>query len=48
MAFIINMGSIGIWLPFSLSNVIGGIILILWVKYGEWDKAVIRKNNLKP
>lgn len=48
LAFIINMGSIGIWLPFSLSNVIGGIILILWVKYGEWDKAVIRKNNLKP
>ncbi|MEM2687623.1 MAG: MATE family efflux transporter, partial [Thermoproteota archaeon] len=48
LAFIINMGSIGIWLPLSLSNVVGGTILITWVKYGKWDKAVIRRNNLKP
>ncbi|MEM2997339.1 MAG: MATE family efflux transporter [Thermoproteota archaeon] len=48
LAFMFNMGSMGIWLPFSLSNVVGGTILILWVKYGKWDKAIIRRNNLKP
>lgn len=46
LAFIVGMGSIGIWLPFSLSNVIGGIIVTLWVKYGKWDRAIIR-NSLR-
>jgi Na+-driven multidrug efflux pump len=36
------MGSMGIWIPFSLSNAIGGIALAIWAKYGKWDKAVIK------
>ncbi|MCS7114223.1 MAG: MATE family efflux transporter [Nitrososphaerota archaeon] len=42
LAFIAGMGAMGIWLTFSLSNVVGGIIVALWVKYGKWDKAIIR------
>jgi len=42
LAFTLGMGSMGIWIPFSLSNAIGGIALALWAKYGKWDKAVIK------
>ncbi|MEM2926592.1 MAG: MATE family efflux transporter [Candidatus Bathyarchaeia archaeon] len=45
LTFVVGMGPMGIWLPFSLSNVVGGIALILWVKYGKWDKAVIRRTD---
>ena len=42
LAFTLGMGSMGIWIPFSLSNAIGGIALAIWAKYGKWDKAVIK------
>jgi putative MATE family efflux protein len=42
LAFTLEMGSMGIWIPFSLSNAIGGIALAIWAKYGKWDKAVIK------
>jgi len=42
LAFIVGMGSLGIWLPFSLSNAVGGTALAIWAKYGKWDKAVIK------
>jgi putative MATE family efflux protein len=45
MAFILNMGSIGVWLAIAISNIIGGIIAILWIKYGKWAKAVIRNEK---
>ncbi|MEM1540871.1 MAG: MATE family efflux transporter [Candidatus Bathyarchaeia archaeon] len=41
-AFILGMGSTGVWLTIAISNVIGGIIAILWIKYGNWAKAVIK------
>jgi len=46
MAFILNMGSIGVWLAIAISNIIGGIIAILWIKYGNWAKAVIKENTI--
>jgi putative MATE family efflux protein len=44
LAFVIGMGPAGIWLPFSLSNVVGGTIAVFWVKYGKWNKAIIRND----
>jgi len=44
LAFPFGMGSLGVWLAISLSNVIGGSISILWIKYGNWAKAVVKKN----
>ncbi len=43
LALIFGMGSSGVWLAISLSNVIGGSISILWIKYGDWARAVVRK-----
>jgi Na+-driven multidrug efflux pump len=34
-AFTFMMGSYGIWLALSLSNVVGGLLSIAWVKYGD-------------
>ncbi len=42
MAFILVMGSMGVWLAIATSNIIGGIIALLWIKYGNWTKAVIK------
>lgn len=44
LAFTFGMGSLGVWLAISLSNVIGGLISILWIKYGNWAEAVVKKN----
>jgi len=45
LAFTLLMGSLGIWLAISLSNVVGGVIAILWIKYGNWAKAVVKTNS---
>jgi putative MATE family efflux protein len=42
-AFTFMMGSYGIWLALSLSNVVGGLLSIAWIKYGNWTKAVVRR-----
>ena len=44
LAFTFGMGASGVWLAISLSNVIGGLISVLWIKYGNWAEAVIKKN----
>ncbi|MGQ9539303.1 MAG: MATE family efflux transporter, partial [Candidatus Bathycorpusculaceae bacterium] len=44
LAFTVGMGSLGIWLAIAISNAIGGVIAILWIKYGNWAKAVIKQN----
>ncbi|MGQ9691118.1 MAG: hypothetical protein ACUVQY_07655 [Thermoproteota archaeon] len=38
----------GAWLAIALSNVLGGILSVVWIKYGEWAKAVIRKESITP
>ncbi len=43
LAFTFGTGSLGIWLAISLSNIIGGTISVLWIKYGNWAQAVIKK-----
>ncbi|MEM2105221.1 MAG: MATE family efflux transporter [Candidatus Bathyarchaeia archaeon] len=45
MAFTFEMGSTGAWLAISLSNIIGGTIAILWIKYGNWTEAVIKRKT---
>ena len=45
LAFTLLMGSLGIWLAISLSNVVGGVIAVLWIKYGNWAKAVVKRDS---
>jgi putative MATE family efflux protein len=45
LAFTFGAGSFGVWLAISLSNVVGGIASILWVRYGNWAEAVVKKDN---
>jgi len=44
LAFTFGMGALGVWVAISLSNVVGGFISILWVKYGNWAEPVVKKN----
>ncbi|MEM1602830.1 MAG: MATE family efflux transporter [Candidatus Bathyarchaeia archaeon] len=43
LAFILGMGSFGAWLAIALSNVVGGIASIFWIKYGNWAKPIVRR-----
>ncbi len=45
LAFTIGIGALGVWLAISLSNVVGGLISILWIKYGNWAEPVVKKNS---
>jgi len=42
LAFIFGMGSLGAWLAIALSNIIGGIISIIWIKFGRWARPIIK------
>lgn len=44
LAFAFGMHSLGVWIAISLSNVVGGLISILWIKHGGWAEAVVNKN----
>jgi len=36
-------GPLGIWAGMTLSNVLAGTSALIWLKYGEWLKPVIRR-----
>ncbi|MEM2816278.1 MAG: MATE family efflux transporter [Candidatus Bathyarchaeia archaeon] len=42
MAFPLQMGSLGIWLAIALSNILGGAVALIWIKYGKWAKPVVK------
>jgi|YelNatPaOPRAMG01_1025707.scaffolds.fasta_scaffold02972_3 putative MATE family efflux protein len=46
LAFPFGMGSVGAWLAIALSNVVGGTIAVLWIKYGNWAEAVIKRKPI--
>ncbi len=43
LAFTFRMDSLGIWLTISLANLLGGLASVLWIKYGNWAEAVVKK-----
>jgi putative MATE family efflux protein len=47
LAFILGMGSIGAWLAISISNIVGGTISVLWIKFGNWAVPVVKKAQMK-
>lgn len=44
MALIMGLGTMGVYLAFALSNIVGGIMSVLWVTLGNWAKPVIKNN----
>ncbi|MGQ9625136.1 MAG: MATE family efflux transporter [Candidatus Bathycorpusculaceae bacterium] len=45
LALTLGIGPIGVWLAISLSNVVGGIIAILWIRYGKWAEAIVKSEG---
>ncbi|MGQ9506594.1 MAG: MATE family efflux transporter [Candidatus Bathycorpusculaceae bacterium] len=43
LVFILGMGANGAWFAISLSNIVGGTVSALWVKYGNWAVPVIKR-----
>lgn len=47
LAFLLGMGSAGAWLAIALSNLIGGIAALIWIKYGDWAKPVVKRETIR-
>ncbi len=45
LAFAFGTGSLGIWLAISSSNIVGGLVSILWIKYANWAEAVVKSDS---
>jgi putative MATE family efflux protein len=43
LVFAFGIGSFGVWLAISLSNIVGGAISTIWIKYGNWAEAVVKR-----
>lgn len=42
LALGLGLGIVGLLIAISLSDVVGGTVSYLWIKYGNWDKPVIK------
>lgn len=42
LAYYVGLGSYGIWIALSLSNVVSGVASFMWVRYGGWVRSVIK------
>ncbi|MCS7096671.1 MAG: MATE family efflux transporter [Nitrososphaerota archaeon] len=47
MAFPLQIGSLGIWLAIALSNIAGGAVALIWIRYGKWTKPIVKENIRK-
>lgn len=45
LALILGLGTMGIYIAFALSNVIGGLASFSWVVIGRWAKPIIHNLN---
>lgn len=48
LAFSFGMRTLGAWLAIALSNIIGGVISMFWIKYGRWTRLAIKKRGQMP
>jgi len=46
LSIILSLGTFGYWIALSLSNLAGGLLAYIWVRYGKWAKPIIKKNNM--
>ncbi|MEM0234704.1 MATE family efflux transporter [Thermofilum sp.] len=48
LAFLMGMGPRGLWIGIMLSNVVGGLIMLVWVSLGKWAKPIIKTHGKTP
>ena len=42
LAYVVGLQSYGVWVAMALSNFVGGLGSIAWVKFGNWARPVIK------
>lgn len=45
LAITIGLGTIGLWISMSLSNLIAGLLIIPWVLWGKWTTPVVKRQE---
>ncbi|MEM2288311.1 MAG: hypothetical protein QW503_04400, partial [Sulfolobales archaeon] len=41
LSTVLGMGTSGLWIAISLSNVIAGIASLVWIALGKWRKPIV-------
>jgi putative MATE family efflux protein len=48
LAFLMGMGPQGLWIGIMLSNVVAGLLMLLWVSLGKWARPIIKTHGKTP
>ena len=48
LALAMGLGTVGIYIAFALSNVVGGVMSVVWVLRGSWAKPLINLDSKSP
>lgn len=48
LAYPLGFGTTGMWAGMALSNFLGGLVLVLWLRRGTWKRKVIRVPTASP
>jgi Na+-driven multidrug efflux pump len=48
LAFLMGMGPRGLWIGIMLSNVVAGLLMLVWVSLGKWAKPIIKTQGKTP
>lgn len=46
LAFVFDLGILGVWLAFAISIVVSSITSLLWFRTGRWKKAHLKKEEI--
>jgi len=46
LAFVLNMGLVGVWIAFAVSTLVSGIVSLLWFRTGRWKKGHVVKEEI--
>ena len=46
LAITLNLETLGIYIAFAISNIVGGLLSILWIQIGKWSKPVIKETKV--
>ncbi|MEM1845884.1 MAG: MATE family efflux transporter [Desulfurococcaceae archaeon] len=46
ISIVMGMGTYGYWLAITISNFLGGLLAYIWIRYGKWNKPIIKKQQI--
>jgi putative MATE family efflux protein len=45
LAFTMGLGTLGLWLAMSISNLVAGFAIVPWIWWGKWTRGVLKRRE---